>query len=127
MKKITRTALLPFSSSDMFDIVNDIESYPEFLPWCSAGHLLESDLTTSVAKININKAGINQSFTTKNILDRPNSIQLKLVDGPFSILEGRWDFTELDNNACKITLNLQFEVSNKIFNFALSALFEQIA
>lgn len=127
MKKITRTALLPYSSIDMFDIVNDVNKYSDFLPWCSDSKVLEASEDSLVARVDISKAGIKQSFTTHNILVHGKSIQLSLVDGPFSHLAGTWKFTELDSCACKISLNLEFEVSNTIFNFALSALFEQIA
>lgn len=127
MKKITRSALLPYSSLDMFNIVNDVNSYSEFLPWCSDSLVLESDEHSLVARVDISKAGIKQSFTTRNQLIVGKSIQLTLVDGPFSHLAGIWEFTALDSHACKISLNLDFEVNNAIFNFALSALFEQIA
>ncbi len=127
MKKITRNALLPYSCAAMFKIVSDVESYPSFLPWCSGSELIESDSNSSIARVDIEKAGIKQSFTTANILVEPKSIQLNLVEGPFSHLKGMWTFDELDENSCKITFNLEFGVSNKVFNFALSALFEQIA
>jgi ribosome-associated toxin RatA of RatAB toxin-antitoxin module len=127
MKKITRTALLPYSSLEVFNIVNDVDKYSEFLPWCANAKVLESNGNSLIARVDIAKAGIKQSFTTKNILVGGKSIQLNLVDGPFSHLEGIWEFTELDQNACKISLNLEYKVNNAIFNFALSALFEQIA
>lgn len=127
MKKITRTALLPYSSLEIFNIVNDVNNYSEFLPWCSNSEVLESDDNSLTARVEISKAGIKQSFTTKNTLVNGRSIQLDLVDGPFSHLKGTWEFTELEQNACKISLDLEYEVSNAIFNFALSALFEQIA
>jgi len=127
MKKITRTALLPYSSLDMFHIVNDVNKYSEFLPWCSHSEILASDANSLTAKVDINKAGIKQSFTTQNTLIEGERILLTLVDGPFSHLEGAWDFIKLDENACKISLNLEYEINNAIFSFALSALFEQIA
>ncbi len=127
MKKITRTALLPYSSLEVFNIVNDVDKYSEFLPWCANAKVLESNGNSLIARVDIAKAGIKQSFTTKNILVGGKSIQLNLVDGPFSHLEGIWEFTELNQNACKISLNLEYKVNNAIFNFALSALFEQIA
>jgi ribosome-associated toxin RatA of RatAB toxin-antitoxin module len=127
MKKITRSAILPYSCLEMFKIVNDVENYPDFLPWCSGSKIINSEPNLLIAKIDIGKAGINQSFTTSNILFESNLIEIKLVDGPFSHLEGTWQFITLDEDCCKIILNLEYEVSNKLFNFALSAIFEQIA
>ncbi len=126
MKKISRTALLPYSAEAMFHIVNDVVSYPDFLPWCNEAEVLESTNNLMVAKVGIAKAGITQSFTTSNKLVPGKQIELSLVDGPFSYLQGVWHFKVLDEQACKIEFELEFEVSNSLLNMALSSVFEQV-
>lgn len=127
MKKISRSALLPYSSQAVFDLVNDIEAYPEFLPWCGGAEIKESSEKEMVASVLISKAGIKQVFTTRNTLTEPERIDMTLVDGPFKALTGTWLFKVLDEDACKISLDIEFEISNSLLNAAIGAIFEQIA
>ncbi len=127
MKKITRSALLPFPPKTVYDLVNDVDAYPEFLPWCGGARVVESSENEMVASVTIAKAGIKQAFTTRNKLRPYTSVDMELVDGPFSHLAGGWEFKELDERACKITFNIEFEVSNRLLNAAIGAIFEQIA
>ena len=126
MKKINRNALLPYSAEALFCIVNDVNAYPEFLPWCNGAEVLESSEHKMIAKVGIAKAGISQYFTTENKLVYGERIELSLIDGPFSHLHGVWTFKALDESACKIELELEFEVSNSLLNMALSSVFEQV-
>lgn len=127
MKKISRTALLPYSAAAVFALVNDVEQYPDFLPWCGGTKLLEEGADYMVASIEISKMGIHQTFTTKNAIVPNEKIEMALVDGPFKSLSGVWLFKALDDEACKIEFDIEFEVQNSVLNFAIGALFEQIA
>ena len=126
MKKISRSALLPYSSKMMFELVNNIESYPEFLPWCGGSSIVESSDSIMVANVVIAKAGVKKSFTTRNTLVPFERIELQLVDGPFKVLFGSWSFHELDADSCKIVLNISFEMKSGVLNIVLSNMFEKI-
>jgi len=127
MKKITRSALLPYSAELVFSLVNDVEAYPEFLPWCRSSDVLEQSDDIMVARVDIQKAGIQQSFTTRNRLTYPERIQLSLVDGPFDELEGDWRFETIGEEACRISLDLRFSIRNRLLSMAVGPVFEQIA
>ncbi len=123
MSRISRSALVSFSAEQMFDLVDDIENYQYFVPFCKSSKILSRSENEVTAKLLVAKSGIAKSFTTCNQLDRPNSIELSLVDGPFSSLNGSWTFTELAIDACKIELDLQFEFSNKLATLAFAKIF----
>ncbi|MBO1926742.1 type II toxin-antitoxin system RatA family toxin [Thiomicrorhabdus sp. 6S2-11] len=127
MKTITRTALLPYSAKQMYDLVNDVPSYPQFLPWCGGAKVLQQDASSMQASVTIAKAGIKQTFTTNNHLVDGKRIEMQLIDGPFKSMHGEWEFKVLDEDACKILFEIEFEVSNGILNMALGPIFEQIA
>jgi len=127
MKKITRTALLPYSAKQVFDLVNDVASYPEFLPWCGGAEVVSASDSEMDAKVTIAKAGIKQTFETHNHLVQGQRIEMHLVDGPFKSLRGEWQFKALDVDACKILFEVEFEVSSGILNAAIGPIFEQIA
>ncbi|HHT00070.1 MAG TPA: type II toxin-antitoxin system RatA family toxin [Thiomicrospira sp.] len=127
MKKITRTALLPYSAKQVFDIVNDVASYPEFLPWCGGSEVLSETDSEMHARITIAKAGVKQTFETRNHLVQGQRIEMHLVDGPFKSLRGEWEFKVLDVDACKILFEVEFEVSSGLLNAAIGPIFEQIA
>ena len=111
----------------MFDLVNDVASYPEFLPWCASSEVLEENDSSMTAQLSIARSGISQSFTTKNTLDRPNSIRLSLVDGPFDALRGDWVFEQLGTDGCRVEMNLAFEINSKIAGVMLAGVFEKAA
>lgn len=127
MKKISRSALLPYAAQKVYDIVNDVAAYPEFLPWCGGADVLDNLDNKMVASVTISKAGLKQTFVTQNALQPGERIDMQLLKGPFSHLEGHWVFKPLDENACKISFDLVFEVSNPLLKVALGAVFEQIA
>lgn len=127
MKTVARSALLPFSAEQMFDLVNNVSAYPEFLPWCSESRVLESSELEMVASLTISKAGMSHRFTTRNHMERPERIRLTLVDGPFSRLEGSWQFTQLGDDGCKTEMNLSFDFSSTVLNATLGKVFSQAA
>ena len=127
MKKISRTALLPYSAQQVFDLVNDVVSYPQFLPWCGGSEVVSESNSEMVAKVTIAKAGIKQTFETRNHLVPGQRIQMNLVDGPFKSLRGVWEFKVLDVDACKIQFEVEFEVKSGLLSAAIGPIFEHIA
>ncbi|RUO65604.1 Ribosome association toxin PasT (RatA) of the RatAB toxin-antitoxin module [Pseudidiomarina planktonica] len=126
MASIERSALVSFSCQQMFDLVNDIEAYPQFVPGCVGATILEQSAEHKVAKLDISKAGIGKSFTTRNTLHAPERIDMELVDGPFKRLSGGWHFQPLSENACKIVFKLDFEFSNRLLSMAFGRIFHEI-
>ncbi|WP_029407311.1 type II toxin-antitoxin system RatA family toxin [Thiomicrorhabdus sp. Milos-T2] len=127
MKKIARTALLPYSAQQVFDLVNDVKSYPEFLPWCGGSEVISQTDVEMDASVTIAKAGIKQTFKTHNHLVPGERIEMHLIEGPFKALRGEWEFKVLDVDACKIIFEVEFEVSSGILNAAIGPIFEYIA
>lgn len=125
--KIERSAIVMCSAQALFDLVNDVERYPDFLPWCLGAHVESANDHEITAQLTVGKSGIKQSFTTCNKLTRPERMEMTLVEGPFKQLRGVWQFTALQENACKVHFDLQFEFSNKITALALGAVFNQAA
>jgi ribosome-associated toxin RatA of RatAB toxin-antitoxin module len=126
MKQVSRSALVSFSARQMYRLVNDVASYPEFLPGCSGSAVLEQSETSMVASVDVSKAGISKTFTTSNILLEDKSIMMNLVDGPFKTLQGGWHFTPLDDHACKVELILEFEFSSKMIEIAFGRIFNEL-
>lgn len=110
----------------MFDLVENIEAYPEFLPWCSGSRILSRKDDIVEAELMISKGGFKKSFATRNKLDYGGRITIALLNGPFSHLEGKWDFMPLREDASKISLDLEFEMSGKLASLAFGAVFNQI-
>ncbi|SDG67901.1 Ribosome association toxin PasT (RatA) of the RatAB toxin-antitoxin module [Vibrio xiamenensis] len=126
MKQVSRSALVSFSAEQMFDLVNDVAKYPDFLPGCSGSRILESTSSTMVASVDVSKAGISKTFTTSNTLIAGEAIIMNLVDGPFKTLTGGWYFTALDEQACKVELKLEFEFSSKMIELAFGKIFSEL-
>ncbi len=127
MPSIQRSALVAYSAEAMFDLVNDVESYPQFLPGCADSKVLDADTEKMKASLLVTKAGVKQWFTTLNTLHPTKRIEMTLVDGPFKQLQGGWTFSELSESACKIELNLEFEFSNKLAEMAFGKIFSGLA
>ncbi|WP_192035860.1 type II toxin-antitoxin system RatA family toxin [Halomonas sp. YLGW01] len=127
MPTVNRSALVRHSPQAMFDLVNDFERYPEFLPGCRRARLIESDEAHLVGELTLAKAGVEQSFTTRNDLYSPERIELSLVQGPFRRLRGRWLFTPMGEQACKVSLEMEFEFANRLLGMAFGKLFQQVA
>ncbi|ASP37271.1 ubiquinone-binding protein [Bacterioplanes sanyensis] len=127
MTTITRSALVMHSAEEMFELVNDVRRYPEFLSGCEHTEVLAEGEDFIEARLTIAKAGFHQSFSTRNDLQRPQRMDMRLVDGPFSHFHGVWLFTPLSEDACKVSLELEFEMANKLAGAAMGAIFKQIA
>lgn len=124
---VDRSALVWHSAERMFALVNDIPSYPLFLPWCSAAEVHEVSEAEVLASIEVAKAGVKHRFTTRNKVAAPSRIDIDLVDGPFHVLQGRWFFKPLDVNASKVILELDFEFSGRLAKMAFGPIFSQAA
>lgn len=124
---IQRSALLPYSAAAMYNLINDVAHYPEFLPWCSASEVLEINEKFMRAGLIIAKGHLSQRFVTKNTLVPDQSISMALEEGPFSQLQGTWEFKALGEKACKISLDLEFDYAGPIIKAALGPLFTQAA
>ncbi len=126
MTVVQKSALVKFSAQQMFDLVNDIESYPKFLPWCSGSRVIRKEGNIVEGEIQISKAGFNKTFVTRNRIDPGGKIYMSLLEGPFSSLEGVWDFMPLREDASKISLDLEFEISGALASLAFGSVFNQI-
>ena len=127
MTVIERSALLAHPVEQVFDLVADIERYPEFLKGCVGADILKRDDDEVTATLRLSRAGINHGFTTQNRMQRPHRIDLALVDGPFSHFAGHWSFLALGDDACKTTLQLHFELASGIASVAAGKLFDKVA
>ncbi len=127
MAVVNKTVLLSYSAEQMFALVDKVEDYPAFLPWCDGVLVKERTPNRLVAAIHIHYHGVKQSFTTENTNNPPNSMQMKLVEGPFSHLDGQWHFKPLREDACKIEFELQYEFSSKILEKLIGPVFGMIA
>lgn len=127
MPHIMRSALVPHSAERMFALVNDVERYVEFLPWCSAARLCEESEEVIVAELELSRGGLRQRFTTRNALAPPERMTLELVEGPFDWFAGEWRFTALGDEACKVELEMDFEYSGRFARTALAPLFARSA
>ncbi len=123
---VQKSALVKFSAQQMFDLVADIDSYPQFLPWCSGSRILRQEGDIVEGQIDIAKAGFHKSFATRNRLDHGGKIFMSLLEGPFKSLEGVWTFMPLREDASKISLDLEFEMSGVLANLAFGPVFNQI-
>ena len=127
MTSIVRSALVAYSAEEMYALVEDIEAYPKFLPWCRATEVIERQAGTTKARLSVGLKGINQSFTTEN-LNRPGrSIEMKLVEGPFETFRAVWKFEALGEHAARIEYSMTYELSGGLMAKVLRPLFDQIA
>jgi ribosome-associated toxin RatA of RatAB toxin-antitoxin module len=124
---IQRSALLPYPARALYDLVNDVSRYPEFLPWCSATKVLESTDELMVASMQVAKGGLSQDLVTRNTLTPGAQIEMNLEKGPFTQLHGIWVFKPLGEKACKISLDLSFDYAGPIVRATLGPLFNQAA
>lgn len=127
MRAIERSALVEYPPDRMFALVRDVDSYPRFLSWCSGAKVLSDDGREQLARIEVTLAGLHQHFTTRNRLDPPHRIDLKLEEGPFRTLEGHWAFTALGNSGCRVSLTLSFEMASRLVAMAFERSFAKVA
>lgn len=126
MSEISRSALLMYSAEEMYQLVFDIKAYPEFLPGCVAAEIISIQDNSVLASLQVAKAGIQKTFSTKNTIIVNELISMNLVDGPFKYLHGDWRFIALDEMACKVTLDLEFEFKSKIAEFTFGRIFNEL-
>lgn len=127
MPVIHRSAIVPFSAESMYDLVNDIACYHEFVPYCTSSIVHEKNEDEIRATLILSAKGIKKSFTTLNRLQKNRLMEIQLVDGPFKQLEGFWRFEDRDENHSEVILDLEFELSNKIMAMMFGPVFQQVA
>lgn len=126
MGSISRSALVPYTAAQMYELVNDIDRYPEFVPWCSRSTSALVAEDQKQATLYFARGKIKTSFTTKNTLQCGKCIGMQLVDGPFKHLHGDWKFTDIEDHGSRVQLELEFELSNRLLKMALESFFNQI-
>lgn len=126
MHKIERSALVRHSATEMFHLVNDVASYPDFLKWCKSSKVISESTDEMTAELEVAWKVLHKVFSTKNQLKTGESIKLELLDGPFEFMQGEWRFKHLRDNACKITMEIDFEFKSSVSNYVFSAIFSQI-
>lgn len=129
MKTVHKSVLIWYSPAQMCDLVADVAKYPEFLPWCSSGHALPPEADGSyIAEVGMRFASINQAFATRNLVDYPQSLRMDLVRGPFSSLQGHWQFLPIEGEpqACRVVLDLSYSF-NALLSAVVGPVFDKIA
>jgi ribosome-associated toxin RatA of RatAB toxin-antitoxin module len=126
MKEIRRSALVEHSAAEMYRLVDDVESYPQFLPWCRAVRV-ETIGGRRHATLTVGLGGMRQSFTTVNENRPDEAIDLRLVEGPFKRFQASWRFTPLSQSACEIVYTMHYEFASRVIGKLLEPLFDQIA
>lgn len=124
---MTRSALVARSPELVYQLVEDVERYPEFVPGCTEAKVLERTANEMVARLAVRRGPVRMEFTTRNRLDPGRGMHMDLVDGPFRALEGNWRFTPVASNGCRIELSLRFQFSNLIKSALFEPLFEETA
>lgn len=128
MSRISRSALVMHSAKEMFELVNDCESYPKFLPGCSNARLLHREESHLIGELELSKAGMKYKFTTRNELFDPERIEINLLEGPFKKLKATWQFQPLSAEACKVNFDIEFEIAGgRLVAAALTPLFTKMA
>ena len=126
MREVTRSALLPYTAAQVYDLVADVEKYPEFLPWCTEAKVLARDGEMVTAQLALARGGASARFTTRNRLVPGSFLEMRLLEGPFSSLDGRWDFTPIGDAGCRVELRIQFETQSSLAGIVLGPVFEGI-
>ena len=127
MKRVSRSAIVECDAEEFYGLVEAIESYPEFLPWCAAAEVRERTPTRTVATLTLAVAGVRQSFTTENSNVPGRSIDMRLVEGPFKSFAAAWRFTPLKAGACKVEYTMEYEFSGAVIAAVLEPVFKRIA
>ena len=130
MKTVHKSVLIWYSPQQMYGLVTDVNQYPRFLPWCDHAKVLEQDSVGMLAEIGIALGGVRQTFVTRNTHTENSKVQLKLVQGPFSSLEGEWNFSPVGDDsqrACRVELNLNYGFSSATLGKLVGPVFDRIA
>lgn len=126
MARINKKTNVKFSANQMYSLVNDIETYPDFLPWCTDANIISSDKATLTASISISVGRIKKIFTTLNIMRKGISINMTLIKGPFKELNGQWIFQDNSAGGSTVSLEMQFEFKNKLLKYTFGTAFKKI-
>jgi ribosome-associated toxin RatA of RatAB toxin-antitoxin module len=127
MAVVEKSVLIERTAVQMFELVDRVEDYPKFLPWCGGTELLERTDSKTAARIHISYHGLKAQFATENAKEIPRQMNIQLREGPFRSMDGGWRFTPLGETACKIEFRLHYEFSSKILEKALGPVFHHIA
>jgi len=127
MTVIHRSALLHYSAGQLYELVSNVEAYPEFMEGCVAVSILHREENLLEARLDLARAGIRHSFSTRNRMLAAREITLELIEGPFDYFTGRWDFRALGDTACKLSLDLEFAFRNSLIGAAAARLFDSVA
>ena len=127
MQCVKKSVLVPYAAAEMFELVDRVELYPQFLPWCSGAQVVEAAELRKSARLDIDYHGVRAHFTTDNVNDPPVSIVVTLRSGPFRHLHGEWRFRALDANACKVEFDLAYEFATPILERIVGPVFNHIA
>lgn len=127
MNQLKRSAVVPYSQRQMFELVNAIEDYPRFLPWCSRTQVISRTDDEVIAEIEISWKGMHKSFSTKNKLNRYGRMTMDLVEGPLKHMRGEWDFVQIKDAGCKVMLDLEFEFAGGFIDLIFQPVFQSIA
>lgn len=127
MAEVRKQVLIEFTPAQMFELVDKVEDYPLFLPWCGGGHVMARDERITRARLDINYHGIKSHFTTENVKEYPRHMLIRLVEGPFTQLDGDWTFSPLGETACKVEFRLHYVFSSKLIEKVVGPVFSHIA
>lgn len=130
MREVRRSALVAQPAQRMFELINDIERYPQFLPWCTSAQIQSRTEREIIASLGVRRGALNAQFTTRNELTANRHIAMRLVSGPFRMLEGDWTFTPLEaagRSGCRVELVLRFAFANRLTAMVFEPLFEETA
>lgn len=127
MPEVNQSVLVDYTPEQMFALIDAVEDYPKFLPWCGGTKLLHRDATTTRATISIDYRGIRRSFTTENTKREPIEMTIRLIEGPFSRLDGGWRLTRLADRGCKIEFKLHYEFAGRVLDRLISPVFRHIS
>jgi len=127
MTTVTRVAIVPYPCDKMCALVDNIEAYPEFIPWCVEAHVLQREASTVVATLTVGKGKVRHSFTTQNQNHAPHLIELKLKEGPFSHFYAKWEFKALGEKGSQIAFHIEFELNHKLLDAAFGAMLHHMA
>ena len=127
MALVEKSVLIDRTPAQMFILVDRVEDYPQFLPWCGGVELHERTATRTAATLRISYRGLKSQFSTENIKEEPLLMDIRLTDGPFTHMDGHWRFTPLGGTACKVEFRLHYEFSSQLLERALGPVFNHIA
>jgi ribosome-associated toxin RatA of RatAB toxin-antitoxin module len=125
VSSVSKSAVVPYTAEQMYNLVNDIDAYPEFLPWCTGAVVHSRAENRLTASVSLATGKLKQTFTTENRMQPGQRIDVTLISGPFKHLQGYWKFENTDSKFCRIELNMDFEFKNTLLKLTLSAVFNQ--